>query len=557
MGVAAIFLYDRYHKEVAVIANIVFQVIGGLGLFLYGMENMSGGMRKLAGSKLKKILAAFTTNPLMGILVGIFITVLVQSSSVSTVMTVGFVNASLLTMKQALGIILGANIGTTVTGWILILSIGAYGLPIIGVSVIVFMAAKSERLKNAALTLMGFGFIFFGLQTMSNGMKPLRELPGFVNLFYLFKADSYFGVVKAALVGAVLTGIVQSSAATLGITIMFANQGLIDFPTGAALVLGENIGTTVTALLASLNTNSNARRVALAHTIFNTFGTVWVTAIFPFYLKIIGRIADPAVSVERAIVMSHSLFNVFNVLLFAPFLGPYAAFLEKIIKGKSEAPVRVTKLNQLMLQVPSVVVSQTKLEIIEMGEKIQRVFIALDDVFHRKDNAEESLKLIADTERMLDLYEKEISDINFTMLNQELSSSMIRETRGNLITTDEFETISDYLDRIAKEVNKLRDDDLKLSEGNRNVLFTINGMVSGFFNEVFKAYDRKDVQLFVNAIREYDEMKFVYREAKIEHFSADHGDIPSRLSVGYIDMLNYYRRACDHIYNIIEHFAQI
>ncbi|MDR1835004.1 MAG: Na/Pi cotransporter family protein [Fusobacteriaceae bacterium] len=539
------------------IANIVFQVIGGLGLFLYGMENMSGGMRKLAGSKLKKILAAFTTNPLMGILVGIFITVLVQSSSVSTVMTVGFVNASLLTMKQALGIILGANIGTTVTGWILILSIGAYGLPIIGVSVIVFMAAKSERLKNAALTLMGFGFIFFGLQTMSNGMKPLRELPGFVNLFYLFKADSYFGVVKAALVGAVLTGIVQSSAATLGITIMFANQGLIDFPTGAALVLGENIGTTVTALLASLNTNSNARRVALAHTIFNTFGTVWVTAIFPFYLKIIGRIADPAVSVERAIVMSHSLFNVFNVLLFAPFLGPYAAFLEKIIKGKSEAPVRVTKLNQLMLQVPSVVVSQTKLEIIEMGEKIQRVFIALDDVFHRKDNAEESLKLIADTERMLDLYEKEISDINFTMLNQELSSSMIRETRGNLITTDEFETISDYLDRIAKEVNKLRDDDLKLSEGNRNVLFTINGMVSGFFNEVFKAYDRKDVQLFVNAIREYDEMKFVYREAKIEHFSADHGDIPSRLSVGYIDMLNYYRRACDHIYNIIEHFAQI
>jgi phosphate:Na+ symporter len=540
-----------------VVTGIILKVIGGLGLFLYGMENMSGGMRKLAGSKLKKILATLTSNPLMGILVGIFITVLVQSSSVSTVMTVGFVNASLLTIKQALGIILGANIGTTVTGWILILSVGKYGLPIIGFSAIAWMILKSDRAKIVASTVMGFGFIFFGLQTMSDGMKPLRDLPEFVRLFRLFQADSYFGVLKAAFVGAILTGIVQSSAATLGITIMFANQGLIDFPTGAALVLGENVGTTVTALLASFNTNANAKRVALAHTIFNVTGTLWVTAIFRYYLRIIGVVADPAVSVERAIVMSHSLFNVFNVLIFTPFLGPYSKFLEKIIKDKKEEVVRVTKLNKLMLRVPSVVVSQTKLEVLEMGARIKALFPALDDIFHRRENVDAQLKLIEDTEELLDLYEKEISDINFAMLNKELDGALVQETRGNLVTTDEYETISDYLDRVAKEINKLRDDELVLSDGNRQVLITINSMVAQYFDKIYAAYDKKQIQTFINAIQDYEEIKFVYREGKTEHFSGDHGDIPSKLSVGYIDILNYYRRACDHIYNVIEHFAQL
>ncbi|MDR1832549.1 MAG: Na/Pi cotransporter family protein [Fusobacteriaceae bacterium] len=539
------------------VTGIILKVIGGLGLFLYGMENMSGGMRKLAGSKLKKILATLTSNPLMGILVGIFITVLVQSSSVSTVMTVGFVNASLLTIKQALGIILGANIGTTVTGWILILSVGKYGLPIIGFSAIAWMILKSDRAKIVASTVMGFGFIFFGLQTMSDGMKPLRDLPEFVRLFRLFQADSYFGVLKAAFVGAILTGIVQSSAATLGITIMFANQGLIDFPTGAALVLGENVGTTVTALLASFNTNANAKRVALAHTIFNVTGTLWVTAIFRYYLRIIGVVADPAVSVERAIVMSHSLFNVFNVLIFTPFLGPYSKFLEKIIKDKKEEVVRVTKLNKLMLRVPSVVVSQTKLEVLEMGARIKALFPALDDIFHRRENVDAQLKLIEDTEELLDLYEKEISDINFAMLNKELDGALVQETRGNLVTTDEYETISDYLDRVAKEINKLRDDELVLSDGNRQVLITINSMVAQYFDKIYAAYDKKQIQTFINAIQDYEEIKFVYREGKTEHFSGDHGDIPSKLSVGYIDILNYYRRACDHIYNVIEHFAQL
>ncbi|MCI7343536.1 MAG: Na/Pi symporter, partial [Fusobacterium necrophorum] len=232
--------------------QVLCTVVGGLGIFLLGMDNMSSGMQKIAGPRLKKILATLTTNRVLGIFTGILITALVQSSSVSTVMTIGFVNASLLTLKQALGIILGANIGTTITGWLLAMNIGKYGLPIVGVAAILLMFKKEDKIKIRLRTLMGFGFIFLGLQLMSDGLRPLRDLPEFVNMFQAFQANSYLGVLKVALVGAAITGIVQSSAATLGITITLASQGLIDYPTAVALVLGENVGTTVTALLASL-----------------------------------------------------------------------------------------------------------------------------------------------------------------------------------------------------------------------------------------------------------------------------------------------------------------
>ena len=182
--------------------EIIFKVLGGLGIFLYGMDNMSSGMQKLAGKRLKRFLAVLTTNRVVAILMGMFVTMLVQSSSVSTVMTIGFVNASLLTLKQALGVIFGANIGTTITGWILALNIGKYGLPIVGAAAIAHMFLKGDKAKTRALTIMGLGMIFFGLELMSGGLKPVRSMPEFVKLFHMFSADTYFGVLKAAAVGA-------------------------------------------------------------------------------------------------------------------------------------------------------------------------------------------------------------------------------------------------------------------------------------------------------------------------------------------------------------------
>lgn len=540
--------------------DVLFKVVGGLGLFLYGMENMSSGMQKIAGDKLKKILAALTTNRIMAILMGIFVTGLAQSSSVSTVMTIGFINASLLTLQQGLGVILGANIGTTITGWLLALNIGKYGLPIVGFAAIAFMFVKGEKSRTRALTVMGFGFIFLGLELMSKGLSPLRTLPEFINLFHSFKADSFFGVVKVAMVGALLTGVVQSSAATLGITITLATQGLIDYPTAVALVLGENVGTTVTALLASLGASSNAKRAAYAHTLINIVGVMWATVIFRPYLSILAHFSDSTANMATAIATAHTMFNVINVILFIPFIGYLAKFLCTIVKDDDNGVVRVTKLSSLMVTLPNVVIDQTRTEVLTMAANIKEIFFKLEEVYYNPSKLETYNEEIDAIEEKLDLYEKEVSDANFTILNKGLEASYVEETRGNLITCDEYETISDYLKRVSNSLMRLKKDDLELTQERKETLQKLNHMVFDFFDDINKAYKTKDRDLFMLSISKYTAIKNLYKEARHGHFDKEAQNdetIPAKLSTGYMDILNYYRRATDHVYNIIEHYAKI
>lgn len=540
--------------------DVLFKVVGGLGLFLYGMENMSSGMQKIAGDKLKKILAALTTNRIMAILMGIFVTGLAQSSSVSTVMTIGFINASLLTLQQGLGVILGANIGTTITGWLLALNIGKYGLPIVGFAAIAFMFVKGEKSRTRALTVMGFGFIFLGLELMSKGLSPLRTLPEFINLFHSFKADSFFGVVKVAMVGALLTGVVQSSAATLGITITLATQGLIDYPTAVALVLGENVGTTVTALLASLGASSNAKRAAYAHTLINIVGVMWATITFRPYLSILAHFSDSTANMATAIATAHTMFNIINVILFIPFIGYLAKFLCTIVKDDDNGVVRVTKLSSLMVTLPNVVIDQTRTEVLTMAANIKEIFFKLEEVYYNPSKLEAYNEEIDAIEEKLDLYEKEVSDANFTILNKGLEASYVEETRGNLITCDEYETISDYLKRVSNSLMRLKKDDLELTQERKETLQKLNHMVFDFFDDINKAYKTKDRDLFMLSISKYTAIKNLYKEARHGHFDKEAQNdetIPAKLSTGYMDILNYYRRATDHVYNIIEHFAKI
>lgn len=540
--------------------DVLFKVVGGLGLFLYGMENMSSGMQKIAGDKLKKILAALTTNRIMAILMGIFVTGLAQSSSVSTVMTIGFINASLLTLQQGLGVILGANIGTTITGWLLALNIGKYGLPIVGFAAIAFMFVKGEKSRTRALTVMGFGFIFLGLELMSKGLSPLRTLPEFINLFHSFKADSFFGVVKVAMVGALLTGVVQSSAATLGITITLATQGLIDYPTAVALVLGENVGTTVTALLASLGASSNAKRAAYAHTLINIVGVMWATITFRPYLSILAHFSDSTANMATAIATAHTMFNIINVILFIPFIGYLAKFLCTIVKDDDNGVIRVTKLSSLMVTLPNVIIDQTRTEVLTMAANIKEIFFKLEEVYYNPSKLEAYNEEIDAIEEKLDLYEKEVSDANFTILNKGLEASYVEETRGNLITCDEYETISDYLKRVSNSLMRLKKDDLELTQERKETLQKLNHMVFDFFDDINKAYKTKDRDLFMLSISKYTAIKNLYKEARHGHFDKEAQNdetIPAKLSTGYMDILNYYRRATDHVYNIIEHYAKI
>ena len=270
--------------------EIIFQVCGGLGIFLLGMKNMSEGMQAVAGERLRKMIGAVTNNRLMASSVGTLVTCVIQSSSVTTVMVVGMVNASIMTLTQAIGVILGANIGTTITGWILVVKIGKYGLPLLGISAFFYLFSKKDKIRFLAMFLMGLGMVFFGLELMKHGFAPIKEMPGFVEWFHRFTPDTYLGVWKCVLVGALLTAIVQSSSATLGITMALALTGAIDYRTAAALILGENIGTTITAFLASLGAFTNARRAAYAHVIFNLIGVFWITLLFVPYTNLISRI---------------------------------------------------------------------------------------------------------------------------------------------------------------------------------------------------------------------------------------------------------------------------
>ncbi len=270
--------------------EIIFQVCGGLGIFLLGMKNMSEGMQAVAGDRLRKMIGAITNNRILASGVGTLVTCIIQSSSVTTVMVVGMVNASIMNLTQAIGVILGANIGTTITGWILVVKIGKYGLPLLGISTFFYLFSKKDTIRFFAMFLVGLGMVFFGLQLMKHGFAPIKELPGFEAWFHKFQPDTYLGVWKCVMVGAVLTAIVQSSSATLGITMALALTGAINFHTAAALILGENIGTTITAFLASLGAFTNARRAAYAHVIFNLLGVCWITLLFVPYTNLIDRV---------------------------------------------------------------------------------------------------------------------------------------------------------------------------------------------------------------------------------------------------------------------------
>lgn len=252
--------------ETGLIVKMVFGITGGLGIFLLGMKNMSEGMQAVAGERMRKLINAVTNNRIVACGVGIAVTSLIQSSSVTSVMVLGMVNAGLMNLTQAIGVILGADIGTTITGWILVLEVARYGMPIIGLSSFFFLFSKRDSVRYTAMLILGLGMVFFGLQLMKEGFYPLREMPGFIVWFSKFTPTSYFGVLRCCIIGAMVTALIQSSSATLGITMGLVGTGVINFETAAALVLGENIGTTITACLASIGGSTNAKRTACART---------------------------------------------------------------------------------------------------------------------------------------------------------------------------------------------------------------------------------------------------------------------------------------------------
>ena len=313
------------------IIEIVFKAVGGLGLLLLGLEFLSDGIQILAGSRMRSIIGKFVANRILATLTGTVVTAVMQSSTLVTVMIVGFVNSGILNLSQAIGLIMGANIGTTITNWILVLPIGKFGLPVLGVAALVYVSVKDERTRSIALTCLGLGMIFFGLDLMIGGFKPLRSDPELMSWFSKFPATTYVNIIQCAIVGAILAAIIHSSSATVVIAMGLAASGVIDFRTAAAVALGADAGTTVTSYLASLSLSRNAKRAAYFHILFNVIGVAFMIPIFPLVIDVMVMAmgVDPGAMVMRdntptfpyamgAVAIFSTVFNVINTLILFP-----------------------------------------------------------------------------------------------------------------------------------------------------------------------------------------------------------------------------------------------
>jgi len=557
--------------ENEVLIKMIISVVGGLGIFLLGMKHMSEGMQAIAGARMRKLINAVTNNRIIACGVGITITSLIQSSSVTTVMVVGMVNASLMNLTQAIGVILGADIGTTITGWILVLQIAKYGLPIIGVSAFFFLFSKSERVRYTAMMILGLGMVFFGLQLMKDGFYPLRDMPGFIAWFSKFTPDSYFGVLRCCLVGTLVTAIVQSSSATLGITMGLAGTGVINFETAAALVLGENIGTTITAGLASLGASTNAKRAAVAHFSIKLVGVAWITALFPFYITLIKRFVGAeaimtAVDVNgtqtyatamKAIALSHTGFNVANVLLFIPFTAVFAVLLTKIMPDRIQKEVPHLKfLDVRMLDTPAVGIEQSKMEILRMAENVEKMLVRLKELLISNKADEKIEAKIFHREEVLDIIQKEIVEFLSSLLSGTVPHDVMDHGRMQLRMADEYESLGDYITNILKLNLKMRQADLKMSEAGREELLDLHDKISDYVKLIDEAVQEGNESIISKAQTRGDTITHLVKQYRTKHLErVEAGHISPLNSLVFTDMLTAYRRIKDHAFNIAETLA--
>lgn len=556
--------------DAAQFTQMITTVVGGLGIFLLGMKNMSEGMQAVAGASLRKMISAVTSNRLLATAVGTIVTCIVQSSSITTVMVVGFVNSGVMQLKQAVGVIMGANIGTTITGWILVLDIGKYGLPMLGLAAFVYLFSRGDRYRYWAMFFMGLGMVFFGLELMKDACAQIKDMPEFEKWFQQFQADSYIGVLKCAAVGCFVTLIVQSSSATLGITISLAVQGVINYPTAAALVLGENIGTTITAYLASLGTTTNARRAAYFHVLFNMLGVFWVTLIFSWYIGLIQWITAAPVeataivngkttypNVTAAIALTHTLFNTFNTILFMPFLPLFVRFLEWLVPAKpfKEKP-HLTDLDIRMLDTPLLALEQSHKELLKMGDGCRKMLDWLKALLEAQDPDKALADRMKRREQVLDSIQEEVAHFVTALLSGNVPHAVAAEARQQLRIAHEYEAISDYLRNLQKFDQKLREDGFRFTEKQQADLLTLHNAIADYLKDIHIAQEQQDKEVLTKVDTKRKQLRQAIKKVRQEHLEElSKEPIPPQVSMTFMAALNAYARVRDHSRNIAEAIA--
>lgn len=543
------------------VTAIIFQLIGGLGLFLMGMQFMSEGLQKSSGNSLKVILGKLTSNRYIGTGVGAVVTSIIQSSSATTVMVVGFVNAGLMNLTQALSVILGANIGTTITGQIIAFKISIISMPAIGIGAILLMFFKKPALQYAGQIIFGFGILFLGMDTMTKAFSPLSASESFKSVFVYFSHNP----IAAVLAGMITTLIVQSSSATIGITLALASAGIVDFPAAAALVLGENIGTTITANIAAINASRTAKQAAFGHFLFNFIGVAYMLILLKPFMALVDFITPGDVSysivengktvypyIQRHIVNLHTMFNVINTAVFLPFLPLLAKLCEKIIRPKEteEKVEKVVHLSDAMLSTPEIAVGMVEKETEKMYLYAVDLFnYAKKSIVNNDNNARAKGKEMASVVYM---YQKEIDEFLTKLSTKSLSESSVIKIHKISTAILEIKQMSERCLKLIKTVNKMHEKNIAFSETAVNELKNIMELVENFSTNVKNLYvhnikniNKEEIFKEEDSI---DEVKKIYKKNHINRLDKGLCSLPAGLA--FIELLNTLEKIADNIYAV-------
>ena len=545
------------------------KLIGSLGLFLYGMKIMSEGLQKVAGDRLRSILTAMTTNRVTGVLTGVLITALIQSSSATTVMVVSFVNAGLLTLAESISVIMGANIGTTVTAWIISIfgfkvDMAAFALPLLAIALPLIFSGKSNR-KSVGEFIFGFSFLFMGLSYLKANAPDLNVNPEMLAFVQNYTDMGFFSILLFLFIGTILTMIVQASAATMAITLIMCANGWISLELGAALVLGENIGTTITANLAALTANTQAKRAALAHFVFNVFGVIWVLIIFHPFMQLVNWVVDtffqtsnPEVAISYKLSAFHSIFNICNVCILIWGVKLIERTVCALIHPKEEdEEPRLRFITGGMLSTAELSILQARKEIHLFAERTHRMFGMVQDLLHteKDDDFNKLFSRIEKYENISDNMELEIANYLNQVSEGRLSSESKLQIRAMLREVTEIESIGDSCYNLARTINRKRQTNQDFTEKQYEHIHFMMKLTNDALAQMIVVVEKPehqsiDINKSFNIENEINNYRNQLKNQNI--LDVNNKEYDYQMGVYYMDIIAECEKLGDYIVNVVE-----
>lgn len=528
------------------IAAILIGLFGGLGIFIYGMNLTSEGLQKAAAHRMKTVLSTLTDNPALGVVVGIVITVLLQSSSATTVLLVGFVSASLMTLGQALGVMLGAAVGTTLTVQLIAFKITDYALLLVGIGVAMGLFSRRPKHKHVGQAVLGFGFVFYGMMVMSSAVYPLRSYPVFVEVLVRLSDN----LMLALVVSTVFTAIIQGSAASIALIMTLAMQGALSLDAAISMTLGANIGTTATALLASIKSSREAKRVAVAHLLFKVMGVV---VFIPFLGPFKALIQMTSADVGRQVANSHSIYNIVNMLLFLPFTSRLGELMTRLIPDAEEEEKVAKFLDERVLDVPDLALEQARNEVLRMAGILREQMLGkVMSLLHTGD--EGLMEKINETERTIDFLYGVLTRYLASLAQRNLTEGQSEQAVKLLYTCNDLEHMGDVIMGISQIARKMNQAGLQVPEEGWRELSSMYGKVQDNFNMAIEALSKDDQKTAGIVIKARPETLRLEKTLRYSHFQRLAADNRGSLEISsvYQDLINYLLQINHHSVSIAQ-----